>query len=89
MSATTVGRRNCWRAPRRVRRPIRQVRQEAAGPTSRWATRRSRHLAQLLPHNRAGAAQWPSTKGVSKAMMIEMLLQTPMERFLEAMAHAA
>ena len=28
----------------------------------------------------------PPTKGVSKAMMIEMLLQTPMERFLEAMA---
>jgi len=28
----------------------------------------------------------PPTKGVSRAMMTEMLLQTPMERFLEAMA---
>jgi alkyl sulfatase BDS1-like metallo-beta-lactamase superfamily hydrolase len=28
----------------------------------------------------------PPTKGVSKAMLIEMLLQTPMDRFLEAMA---
>jgi alkyl sulfatase BDS1-like metallo-beta-lactamase superfamily hydrolase len=28
----------------------------------------------------------PPTKGVSKAMLMEMLLQTPMERFLEAMA---
>ena len=28
----------------------------------------------------------PPTKGASKAMLMEMLLQTPMERFLEAMA---
>ncbi len=54
---------------------------EQMGYMSEAATWRNSYLtaAQELRNG-------PPTKGASKAMLMEMLLQTPMERFLEAMA---